>query len=186
MPFILIALFLAAFVGGGISTAASHSLPGELLYVFKVGVNERVTSLIAVTPMSKAQWHVEEVQARLAEAAQLAAQGKLDSTTQAQLSADFDQHAQKLSEQINTLEIQGDFAGAAAVAAQFQNVVAQGAAQLDEHASAQLSEDSHAALSTLIEHIRTSLSIASRLSVDAATKAAARTAPQVPGNTDKI
>lgn len=43
---IIMALVVSAAIGGSVSIAAHHSMPGEPLHVFKAQVNERVTEFV--------------------------------------------------------------------------------------------------------------------------------------------
>ena len=61
-------LMLVIIIGGGTSYAAESSLPGDLLYPVKIHVNENVVSDFSFTALSQAQWAVQKVKRRLAEA----------------------------------------------------------------------------------------------------------------------
>lgn len=54
-------------IGGTVSFAAEGALPGNMLYPVKTEVNERVRSMVAVTPQAKAVWEVALVERRLSE-----------------------------------------------------------------------------------------------------------------------
>lgn len=54
-------------IGGTVSFAAEGALPGNVLYPVKTEVNERVRSVVAVTPQSKADWDIKLVERRLSE-----------------------------------------------------------------------------------------------------------------------
>jgi hypothetical protein len=54
-------------IGGTVSFAAEGSLPGNVLYPVKTELNERVRSVVAVTPQAKADWDIKLVERRLSE-----------------------------------------------------------------------------------------------------------------------
>ena len=127
MPFIAIALLIAAALGGGASVAARSALPGDALWNFKVQVNERIAETAAVGDKAKAAQDIEFAQARLDEATKLAAEGRLNAGAQADIQANFDAHAEAVAERVAALQAQGEYAAAADVAARFQAVLAKGA-----------------------------------------------------------
>ena len=123
MPFIVIALLLAAAIGGGTSLAAQRALPGDALWGFKVGVNENIEAALATEGKAQADFDIGAIQARLDEASKLAASGQLDANAQADVEINFDAHAKSVAEQIAKLQERGDYATAADVAARFQAVL---------------------------------------------------------------
>lgn len=124
MPFITIALLIAAALGGGASVAAQNSLPGDSLWNFKVQVNERIAETVAVGNKAKADWDISAAQERLDEAAGLSAKGKLDAGAQAKIQGNFDAHAKAIAERVAALQSEGDYVAAADVAARFQAMLA--------------------------------------------------------------
>ena len=88
-------LVLALFISStGISYAAEDALPGDVLYPIKTYINEPVQGALAVSASAKAAWAANVAGTRVQEAATLAAEGRLSASTQQQLQADFEQHAQ--------------------------------------------------------------------------------------------
>jgi len=63
-PVIVIALF---FVGGGVSRVAESSIPGDILYGFKTGVNEEIKGFLATSPESAAAFEVDLAERRVSE-----------------------------------------------------------------------------------------------------------------------
>lgn len=174
MPFIAIALLLAAAIGGGTSVAAQHALPGEALWNFKVGVNERIGAALAASAEAQAHFDIAVIEARMQEAAKLAAEEKLTAETKASLEENFELHAKSVQEQIAKLESDGNYATAAETAARFQAAVASNASTLAEAnnaADAQAEVKAH--LGALITKVRGTLDTASTLSANASAKAAA-------------
>jgi len=89
------ALVLALFVSSaGISYAAEGALPGDFLYPVKIHLNEPVRGALAVSTSAKAEWAANVAGTRVQEAATLAAEGRLSTSTQQDLQASFEQHAQ--------------------------------------------------------------------------------------------
>lgn len=78
----------------GVSYAAESALPGDPLYAIKTNVNEPLRGVLATTPQAKAEWAIQVAGERAKEAATLAAEKRLDATTQAQLETSLVAHAQ--------------------------------------------------------------------------------------------
>lgn len=99
-----VAAVLILGMGSGTAFAAQGSLPGDALYTIKVNVTEPALGALAMSDSAKAQWNAKVAQTRLEEAESLAASGKLDAGTSAQISQSFDEHsiqAQALAQKID-------------------------------------------------------------------------------------
>ena len=171
MPFIAIALIVAAALGGGTSFAAQSALPGDALWGFKVGVNERIAETMAVGEKAKADADISHAQTRLEEAAKLAAEGRLDASAQAKIQGNFDAHPRAVAERVAALQAKGDYAAAADVAARFQATVATHATALANakaRASTNANANAQAVLGNLINKVQATLDTASSLSAEAA------------------
>lgn len=171
MPFIAIALIVAAALGGGTSFAAQSALPGDALWGFKVGVNERIAETMAVGEKAKADADISHAQTRLEEAAKLAAEGRLDASAQAKIQGNFDAHTRAVAERVAALQAKGDYAAAADVAARFQATVATHATALANakaRASTNANANAQAVLGNLINKVQATLDTASSLSAEAA------------------
>jgi hypothetical protein len=103
-PFVYISRFSMVFtavifllIGSGSYTAfaAQKALPGDPLYPVKVNVNETVEGALALSASSKAQWHANVAQRRVAEAEVLASQGKLSAAAATQISTNLTDHAEQ-------------------------------------------------------------------------------------------
>src|SRR5262245_60533234 len=70
-------LALALLFTGGVSFAAEKTVPGDLLYPVKVGVNEEVRGWVALSDHAKASWDARVASRRLEEAEELAARTEL-------------------------------------------------------------------------------------------------------------
>lgn len=90
----------------GVSFAADDALPGDLLYGVKVNINEEIkTALISEKDTkSRVAWEQERAELRLVEASQLAAEGRLDSEKQEQVSKLFTEHTEAIVEQVIAVE----------------------------------------------------------------------------------
>ena len=176
MPFIAIALIVAAALGGGTSFAAQSALPGDALWGFKVGVNERIAETMAVGEKAKADADISHAQTRLEEAAKLAAEGRLDASAQAKIQGNFDAHTRAVAERVAALQAKGDYAAAADVAARFQATVATHATALANakaRASTNANANAQAVLGNLINKVQATLDTASSLSAEAASSSPA-------------
>lgn len=90
----------------GVSFAADDALPGDLLYGVKVNINEEIkTALISDDDTkSRVAWEQERAELRLVEASQLAAEGRLDSAKQEQVSKLFAEHTGAIVERVLAAE----------------------------------------------------------------------------------
>lgn len=167
MPFIAIALIVAAAIGGGTSVAAQNALPGDALWSFKININEKVGAAIAPEGKAQANFDIAALEARMKEASALAADGRLHAQAQAHIEANFEAHARNVALQIEKLQDKGDFEAAAEVAARFQAAVA-------TNASALVDADIQDA-TTLLSKVRGTLEAASSISADASLRAAEAT-----------
>ncbi|MDE2071675.1 MAG: hypothetical protein KGI70_03025 [Patescibacteria group bacterium] len=165
MPIIALAILIAAALGGGVSAAAAHSTPGDVLWGFKVEVNESLQGALSFGDEQKANWDIAVAQERLQEAQRLAAEGKLDANAQAQLAANFRRHASDVADRVAALEATGKYAAAADVSARFESTLSQSASVL-----AQANVDAQGELSTLV---RSTLGAVGNLSADASAQAQA-------------
>lgn len=177
MPIIAIALVIAAALGGGTAYAAQSSLPGDALWNFKTTVNEGLQGALAQGDQAKANWDIAVAADRLDEAQQLAQSGKLSAQAQAQLTANFDAHAQDVAALVAKLDNEGKTTEAADIATRFQATLAQHAA--DVSAAATAGNDTEAA--PFLTDIRGTLDAAASLSASAN---ASNSASSSEGSTD--
>lgn len=173
MPFIAIALLVAAALGGGVSVAANSALPGDALWGFKTSVNENIQGALTADTKAKADWDISVLSARLDEASKLAAEGKLDANAQAKLSANFDEHAKDVAAKVAALQADGKTSEAADVATRFQATLASHASAVAE-ASAKDSTEAQATAAPFLAQIRGTLDAAANLSASASAKAELR------------
>ncbi|MSR70665.1 hypothetical protein EXS62_01340 [Candidatus Kaiserbacteria bacterium] len=126
MPFIVLALIIAAALGATVSVAAQDSLPGDPLWGFKVHINEGAAAALAAEGRAQADLDLAAIATRLQEAATLSAKGILSPAAKAELEANIAGHAERIETEIKKLQTHGDYLGAADVATRFQATVAQG------------------------------------------------------------
>lgn len=107
-------------LGTGTSYAAADTLPGDFLYAIKVHVNEEVKAALILDEDKKADFEITRAEARLAEADNLAAQGRLNAEIQAQVETKLKNHSEKVERRIKKLEDSGDTEKAASLAAHFE------------------------------------------------------------------
>ncbi len=182
MPFITIALLIAAALGGGASVAAQNSLPGDALWGFKVGVNENIQAALAADGKAQADFDIGAIETRMKEAATLSSEARLTADVRADIESNFDAHVKSVQEQVAKLEAKGDYSAAADVAARFQATIASNASVLSDagaktessaEASAEVKASVRSSLEGLMLKVRGTLDSASALSAEASAKAAA-------------
>lgn len=86
------ALILFVATGSGISYAAEDALPGDMLYPVKTSVTEPLRLALASDAEEKASVQIALAERRIAEAAELAAENKLDEPMQEKLATAFEAH----------------------------------------------------------------------------------------------
>lgn len=124
MPFIVVALLLAAAIGGGMSVIAQGSLPGDALWNFKTGINENVGAALAPEGTAQANFDIAAIRSRIKEAGLLSAKNELSAAVKAKIEANFEAHAKSVQAQIEKLQQKGDYGAAAETANLFQAALA--------------------------------------------------------------
>ncbi|MBI4085452.1 MAG: hypothetical protein HY432_03045 [Candidatus Liptonbacteria bacterium] len=122
MPIIAI-IAIAAVLGGGTSFAAENSLPGDALYPIKVNLNENVVAALQFSSENRAAWETALAGRRLEEAAQLAAEGRMNAEIRAQIENSFDTHAGNARKKIADIESSGNITAAAGVTSDFESIL---------------------------------------------------------------
>ncbi len=117
MPLMIIAALL---IGGGTSFAAESALPGDILYLVKVGINEEVRGWASLSSEDSANWEVQKASRRLDEAEKLASQGKLDTNTSVNIEENFGAHADAVNKKIEDFKEKKNFRAAADVSSNFE------------------------------------------------------------------
>ncbi len=114
----LIALLVVSLTGG-VSYAAQDSLPGSPLYSIK-NITEEVRAAATLSPKADADWDTRRIERRLEEANTLAAQGKLTTSTEAQLAQKIQTHIANAEQRIQKMEDKHEDREAADVVARLQ------------------------------------------------------------------
>lgn len=81
---------------GGTSYMAEKSLPGDILYPFKVNINEPIYGSLLKTPEEKAAWNSDTFIRRIEEAEALARTGKLTESSLAEVERQIDSSFTKI------------------------------------------------------------------------------------------
>lgn len=124
MPFIAIALVLAAALGGGTSVAAQRALPDEPLWQFKVQVNERIGAALAPSGAAQAAFDLLAIEARIKETSQLVAQGRLTTSVQATIESNINAHIARVKAEVQNLKNAGEFNAAGDAEARLEAILA--------------------------------------------------------------
>jgi hypothetical protein len=83
--------------------AAERSVPGEVLYLIKTGVNENLQTQFSSTPLERAQLETRLIERRIAEARLLASEGKLTPELETQIAETVREHTKSAQAEISTL-----------------------------------------------------------------------------------
>ncbi len=106
----VMAVVALLFVGGGASAFAEFSLPGDLFYPVKTGVNEEVRSWFAFSTEGKGMWELERAERRLGELEALSEEREISPEIQTEAEARFAVHAERAGRLLALLqeEVQSD------------------------------------------------------------------------------
>ncbi len=118
---VLVFLIITGLVGGGASVAAETSLPGDLLYSIKVGINEKVGEALASSAEAKAEFNTKLAARRMQETASLSVKGTIDSDTLSRLESSFEDHADRVAARIAELNSEGKLDAALEANSDFQS-----------------------------------------------------------------
>lgn len=110
---VALGLVLALSLGAGSSYAAEGALPGDVLYVVKTQVNERVETLLATTPEKQAEVALTHTERRLSEAEQLAVQGRLSESASVEIGQSIAAHIDEYEQHVSSLEHEDTVAASA-------------------------------------------------------------------------
>jgi hypothetical protein len=88
----------------GVSSAADDALPGDLLYPVKVNVNEEIKTVLLGSEEEELLWESKRAELRLQEASQLAAEGRLDTERQEEVSKLLAEHTDAVNEKVHAME----------------------------------------------------------------------------------
>jgi hypothetical protein len=107
MSKLIIALGLVIVLGGGTALAASQAVPGDMLYGFKLSVNEKAGDLLALSESSRAERSVMLAERRLQEVAEASKGGKVEAEVYASVVADFNDRMKTISDTITAMNSSG-------------------------------------------------------------------------------
>jgi hypothetical protein len=116
-------LILSVLVSGGLAVGAEKSLPGDILYPIKVGINEEVQGWLAVSEESKTDWEIKRAERRLEEAEELAENGTLDAEVSEKIEANFEANAERVRQRIEKFHDKENFKAAASVSLNFETAL---------------------------------------------------------------
>lgn len=103
LRYVSLAMVLSLFFSTGVSFAAQKSLPGELLYPIKTGINEKVLGLLLVSDKAKAKYNVELVQLRLEEIEKVFSQDALDEKKSEKMQKLLAKHIQEVADRASDI-----------------------------------------------------------------------------------
>ena len=115
---IIIAILIAG--GAGVSFVADGALPGDSLYPIKVNINEEVRSAFALSAETQAEIEISRADRRIAEAEELAAEGRFDQNAKASVEEQFTAHVEAFERQLVRLEEREDLEAAAEITGHFE------------------------------------------------------------------
>lgn len=93
----------AVFLLVVVPAAAEYTTPGDVLYPVKVRFNEEVWGTLSLSPYQKIEWETTRLERRVAEARQLASEGKLTDEIEAQMATAVKNHSEKAQSEIAVL-----------------------------------------------------------------------------------
>ncbi|HEU4677287.1 MAG TPA: DUF5667 domain-containing protein [Candidatus Paceibacterota bacterium] len=82
---------------------AERSVPGDVLYLVKTGINEKIQKQLANSPYEKIEFETKLIERRVAEARSLAQEGKLSDDVKNQLAADVKEHSDAVQNNLSEL-----------------------------------------------------------------------------------
>lgn len=107
MSKLIIALGAVIVLGGGMSFAAAQALPGDMLYDYKLSVNEKIGDMLAMSEHAKVERSVMLAERRLQEVVEASAKADVSSDTYTAIVANFNVHMKVISEAITKLDAEG-------------------------------------------------------------------------------
>lgn len=115
-----VSLAVVLLAGSGVSYAAESALPGDMLYIIKVHVNERVRGSFQRSTHTRARWEVRLAKRRLEEGETLTARGRMNGEMREHVREHFRRHAQQVAIQLETLLETQEMEAAAEISADFE------------------------------------------------------------------
>lgn len=115
-----ILLIIALAIAGGSSVAAENALPGDLLHLVKVNVNEEIKTFFAFSEEAKAKAETKIAGERLEEAAELAAEGRLNAEIRTKIEANFEKSADRVEARVEKMKAEGKIRAALEATSNFE------------------------------------------------------------------
>ncbi len=162
----IIAAILVVIIGLGGSVAAESSLPGDVLYPVKIGVNENVRAGFTLTTRGKARWNMRRAERRLEEVEALIAGDILTQEKAGDNHVNFRTHVEAAKKEIAALRASGDISASAEVSTELEALLRAHASVLSRVAIR--SGDTRDALKILLSALENESGISGRLADDAA------------------
>ncbi len=153
MPFIVTALLLASVIGGAASIAAQSALPGDTLWSFKTGINERMQSALVPDGKVQANFDIGIIETRIQESKKISGDAERVAVVKSAMEKNIAMHANSALRQITKLQNSGNYISAADAASRLQAALAKNTPE--------------------VLNLRSMLDTASRLSEEASKKAEA-------------
>lgn len=116
------ALVLFVVLGTGTSYAAQRSLPGDLLYAVKIGINEQLHSFV-LSDVKKTLFEADRAAERLKEAQVLAVRGELTDDLKVKIENEFDSHVAAVQQKTEEYAEKGEYSKALAVNSSLEAVL---------------------------------------------------------------
>lgn len=110
-------------MGSTLSFAAENTAPGDLLYPIKVGINEQVRGIVAITPKAKADWEVQLAERRLKEMEKLAIEANISPEIKVLAKQNFTASSERVKSRILKLEEDHDNEDAISTAGTFRDML---------------------------------------------------------------
>ncbi len=120
MPLIAGITIVTTMFGGGIAFASQTSLPGETLYPVKI-LTENIRGDLTLSTEGKAEWSVDLAARRLEEASVLAAAGRMNATSSAEIASRFEENTHSVKKNIEKLKEEGNIETAANINSQLES-----------------------------------------------------------------
>jgi len=120
--FVATALGAIVIISTSISYAAESALPGSPLYIVK-NFNEKLSSLLILTPEKSAEWQVELADRRLEETQKLNGVGKLDEDKRTALEFKFETNANQFNKEIKTLKSENKLKQAGELTGKLESII---------------------------------------------------------------
>lgn len=120
---VALVFILVLLSGGGISLAAEGTMPGDTLYPMKIEINERIRDWAAITSEADVEWETRRAERRLEEVEKLAAEGRLDAKTSADIENRLAVHAKEAADKIAALQNDNKTEAAADASSRFETTL---------------------------------------------------------------